>query len=223
MSRAADAVKPSKFCASCGRVFHYRASLARDWSAAKFCSASCRSSRASHHPVDRGIEGSFLSVLLANLHNPDVSRRRVTCEQVQAADGPEREKLEWRERYRRAARRLANVKEVCYIERIDDGSASGGIGGSRDKVKGKTKGKAKDKERWIPGDGKGPMRVWLRDDKVEEAKRMNEELQPLREKALLAEHDQEAESEGDAAGRESDADEQAKQVEGEAASSQERL
>ena len=161
-------------------------------------------------------------MLLANLHNPDVSRRRVTCEQVQAADGPEREKLEWRERYRRAARRLANVKEVCYIERIDDGSASGGIGGSRDKVKGKTKGKAKDKERWIPGDGKGPMRVWLRDEKVEEARRMNDELQVLREKALLAEPDQEAEAKGDEVDGESDADEQAIHVEDKAATSEER-
>jgi len=71
--------------------------------------------------------------------------RKVLCEEVQAHDGGEREDVKWRERYRRAARRLANVQHICSIEHDEN---------SRGK--------------WMAGDGKGPMRVELLDDKVQE-------------------------------------------------------
>eukprot|EP01118_Nematostelium_gracile_P003313 TRINITY_DN13792_c0_g1_i1.p1 TRINITY_DN13792_c0_g1~~TRINITY_DN13792_c0_g1_i1.p1 ORF type:complete len:100 (+),score=27.09 TRINITY_DN13792_c0_g1_i1:211-510(+) len=67
--------------------------------------------------------------------------RKVLCEEVQAQD--RREENEWRERYRRAARRLANIEQLCTIEHEEKG-------------------------KWLIGDGKGRMRVQLRTEKLEE-------------------------------------------------------
>lgn len=79
------------------------------------------------------------------MYNGGNSGKKVLCEEVQAHDGVEREDVKWRERYRRAARRLANVQMICSIEHDEN---------SRGK--------------WMQGDGKGPMRVELLKDKMQE-------------------------------------------------------
>ena len=132
--------KPSKFCGTCGRAFTWRASL-RNWDEAKYCSQSCRTKKP-NNLVDKGIEASFLKLLLVQKSSP--SSAAILCENVQKQDGEERTSVDWRERYRRAARRLANVEELCEIEHNEKGS-------------------------WLQGDGKGEMRLRLRGDKIDAA------------------------------------------------------
>ncbi|KAL7004172.1 hypothetical protein EMMF5_006299 [Cystobasidiomycetes sp. EMM_F5] len=120
--------------------------MACNWEAAKYCSNACRSKRPSNK-LDKGIEASFLRMLLAE----QSSSSGLLCEAVQAADGPERTTVDWRERYRRAARRLANIYELCDIEHYDKG-------------------------KWQHGDGKGEMRVRVHNGKAQGVRQRLEEL-----------------------------------------------
>ena len=104
----------------------------------RYCSASCRSAKPSNR-TDLGIEASFLRLLQSG------RQATCTCEQVQLHDGQDRAGIAWRERYRRAARRLANVKQLCVIEHEEKAG------------------------KWEAGDGKGSMRVEIRADRVAEA------------------------------------------------------
>ena len=125
--------------------------MAADWENARYCSKSCRSHRAMHNKTDKLIEASFLTLLLDNRSHSDTEQRKITCEAVQEYDGGDRVEVSWRERYRRASRRLANVREVCWIERFEQG-------------------------KWHAGDGKGSMRVGLREGKEHTAQELVEEL-----------------------------------------------
>lgn len=125
--------------------------MAQDWANARYCSKTCRSHRSMHNRTDKLIEVSFLTLLLENHSSQGTEKRKVTCEAVQEHDGGERTDISWRERYRRAARRLANVREVCWIERYEQG-------------------------KWQLGDGKGSMRVGLREGKEDDAKALAAEL-----------------------------------------------
>ena len=135
--------------------------MSLDWANVKYCSKTCRSKKPHSNRLDQGIERSFLSLLLSRQTDPGigVDKRKFTCEEVQDSDGGERSTtsstgVNWRERYRRAARRLANVQMLCDIEHSEKGDNA-----------------------WIVGDGKGKMRVWLRDGKVDEASRRLTELE----------------------------------------------
>ena len=137
----------SKYCKTCGRLFSWRASYGSDWPSVRFCSASCRSSKPDNR-VDNGIEVSFLRLLQSGRESTNIKRRKITCEEVQLQDGEDRTKIEWRERYRRAARRLANVKELCWVEHEENTG------------------------RWENGDGKGSMRVEIRQDKLQDVEKL---------------------------------------------------
>lgn len=150
-----------KWCHTCGRSFNWRPSMASDWENVKYCSKTCRSRKAHSNRTDQGIERSFLSLMILHHLDPVVEKRKITCEQVQEYDAdPATESttlpttdITWRERYRRAARRLANVQLLCDIEHSEKGNNT-----------------------WTPGDGKGEMRVWIKDGKVKEANRRRDEL-----------------------------------------------
>lgn len=93
--------------------------------------------------------------------DPILDKRKINCEQVQDHDGGERSTdsstgTAWRERYRRAARRLANVQLVCEIEHSEKGDS-----------------------KWSVGDGKGRMRVWIKDGKLDDASTRLDELASL--------------------------------------------
>lgn len=138
-----------------------------DWENVKYCSKTCRGKKPYSNNIDQGIERSFLSLLLSRqqLDSVVVEKRKVTCEEVQDYDGGDRSTtttttsnnnngVQWRERYRRAARRLANVQLLCDIEHSEKGEHA-----------------------WLPGDGKGKMRVWLKDGKVDDASKRLIELE----------------------------------------------
>lgn len=153
-----------KWCHTCGRSFNWRPSMSADWANVKYCSKTCRGKKPHSNNVDQGIERSFLSLLLSRHHDSVVvvEKRKVTCEEVQDYDGGDRSTattisnngVQWRERYRRAARRLANVQLLCDIEHSEKGENA-----------------------WLPGDGKGKMRVWLKDGKVDDASKRLLELE----------------------------------------------
>lgn len=141
-----------KWCHTCGRSFNWRPSMSLDWENVKYCSKTCRSKKPQSNRIDQGIEKSFLTLLNEHYLDPIIEKRKITCEQVQDYDGGERSVNSstngiWRERYRRAARRLSNVQLICDIEHSERGNNN-----------------------WINGDGKGIMRVWIKEGKVEEAR-----------------------------------------------------
>lgn len=153
-------LKASKYCCTCGRSFTWRASYGSDWPSVKYCSRSCRSNKPHSNPIDRGIEVTFLQMLLERSSSSSKCSKReedrwLTCEEVQDKDGEERRLIEWRERYRRAGRRIANVRGLAEIEHEEKAG------------------------KWLLGDGKGRMRLLLRDGKFEEAE---ETLASLQEK-----------------------------------------
>ncbi|KAK9895116.1 hypothetical protein P389DRAFT_197181 [Cystobasidium minutum MCA 4210] len=139
--------------------------MSLDWANVKYCSKTCRSKKPHSNRIDQGIELSFLSLLLhpqlpGSSNGSTEKHKKVTCEQVQDYDGGERSTtsstgINWRERYRRAARRLANVQMLCDIEHSEKG----------------------DNHPFIPGDGKGTMRIWLKDGKWAEASERFAELE----------------------------------------------
>lgn len=146
-----------RWCHTCGRSFNWRPSMSADWTNVKYCSKTCRSKKPHANRLDRGIERSFLVLLLksdADVSTPSQGTttstrpvtnidftKKITCEQVQERDGGERTDVTWRERYRRAARRLANVHRLCNIEHCEKGN-----------------------NQWTVGDGKGVMRISARED-----------------------------------------------------------
>lgn len=148
-----------KWCHTCGRSFNWRPSMSLDWENVKYCSKTCRSKKPHSNRIDQKIERSFLFLLNEHHLDPIIEKRKITCEQVQDHDGGERSVNSstgsiWRERYRRAARRLANVQMICDIEHSEKNNNSN----------------------WLIGDGKGIMRVWIKDGMLDEARNRLKDL-----------------------------------------------
>lgn len=113
---------PAKPCATCGRPFEWRPSLAEVWEEVRYCSAGCRR----HKPgsVDRQIEREILELVGRRSPNASICPSEV-AQSMFGAD--------WRrqmERVRRAARRLA-AQELVQItqkgKRVDGTNFRGPI------------------------------------------------------------------------------------------------
>lgn len=122
----------SKFCKICGREISYRAKFARNWDAIQYCSNSCRTTKLT------GDDLAFESTILEMLKERRAPKALLTCEDVEnrlqvekdeqpkegTAASPETidaqvlgmRKAAWRERCRRAARRLHNEKRIVILQ-----------------------------------------------------------------------------------------------------------
>lgn len=109
-------VDDEKVCAGCGRAFAWRASMAANWDAVRWCSDACR--RRGVGPIDRALETAIDALLDARARDaticPSEAARMVDAEGWSALMEPAR----------RAARRMvaAGTLEIVQDGRVVDPS-----------------------------------------------------------------------------------------------------
>lgn len=114
--------KPSKLCATCGRVMTWRKKWAKTWDEVRYCSDACRRRRASDS--DPALEGVILRLLAER------SADKTICpsEAARAAEAEAWERL--MPRVRDAGRRLAAAGRIEVLQGgrvIDPATAKGPI------------------------------------------------------------------------------------------------
>lgn len=111
-----------KICASCGRRFEWRRRWQQCWDEVRYCSDACRRRRV--RPIDRRLEDAIIELL-------ETRAAGATICPSEAAQRAEPES--WRELMeatRRAARRLAAVGQLEFVQRsrvVDPPSARGPV------------------------------------------------------------------------------------------------
>ena len=116
---ATMADRPTKTCASCGRVMEWRASWAKNWESVRYCSDRCRR----HKPTasDRELERVILALLDERRAGASICPSEAAC----ALGGAWRDRME---AARAAARRLvaAGQVEITQGGRVVDPSTAKG-------------------------------------------------------------------------------------------------